>query len=44
MLPLIVGEVEDKTEALDAEDAEIVPDHDVVVVKVDDDAQVAETK
>ncbi|RLJ41262.1 HemY protein [Litoreibacter meonggei] len=37
MLPLIVGALQDKSEAVDAEDAEIVPDHEVIVVKLDDE-------
>jgi HemY protein len=35
MLPLIVGAVEDKSDTPTAEDAEIVPDHEVIVVELD---------
>jgi HemY protein len=38
MLPLIVGAIEDKSDAADAEDAEIVPEHDVVVVEAVEEA------
>ncbi|EPX77379.1 heme biosynthesis protein HemY [Litoreibacter arenae] len=38
MLPLIVGAIADKTATPDTEDAEIVPDHEVVVVELNDDA------
>ncbi|TDT73801.1 HemY protein [Litoreibacter halocynthiae] len=37
MLPLIVGALQDKSDAVEAEDAEIVPDHEVIVVKLDDE-------
>ena len=37
MLPLIVGALEDKSDVVGAEDAEIVPDHEVVVVELHDE-------
>ena len=37
MLPLIVGAIEDKAAAPTAEDAEIVPDHEVIVVELDEE-------
>lgn len=37
MLPLIVGALQDKSDTVEAEDAEIVPDHEVIVVKLDDE-------
>ncbi|SFR34059.1 heme biosynthesis protein HemY [Litoreibacter janthinus] len=42
MLPLIVGALEVKPDATEAEEAEIVPDHEVIVVELSDEASTEE--